>query len=93
MHNESRDLSLHPVNPRTTPANVGMYGICGAEWLGADDRRYRTHSRGFGMWLLNGSQPVPGMSLFRLGGDPSRWADEINAALDARDAQEGADHA
>ena len=86
MHNES---GVIPENPRTTPDNVGLYGICGAEWLGADDRRYRTHSRGFGMWLLNGSQPVPGMALCRLGENPAHWADEINAALDARDAKEG----
>lgn len=83
MHNESREPSAFPVNPRTVAEDVGHYGHSGAEWLGADGLRYRTNTYGKGMYTLNGARPVPGVADFRLGANPSDWAAEINAALAA----------
>lgn len=87
------DAPALPVNPRTTAEDVGFYGAAGAEWLGADGQRYRTNTHGKGMYLLNGSRPVPGMASFRLGATAAWWADEINSALNVRDVGgEAPDH-
>lgn len=88
MHNETMPEGNGPAlpdNPRTAPGDVGYYGACGAEWLGADGQRYRTNTFGKGMYTLNGARPVPGMAAFRLGDRAARWAEEINEALNARD--------
>ncbi len=80
-----------PMNPRTTTRDVCFYGHAGAEWIGADGARYRTSGKGRGMFRLLDAAPVPGMQDFTLGAAPATWDDDINDALNARDASGGAD--